>query len=51
MCCDLYIDNWKKYMDETNPGWNEPYMDDDSVYFDDEDIALLDNETDDYYGD
>ena len=50
MCCDLYIDNWKKYMDETNPGWNEPYIDD-SLYFDDEDIALLDNETDDYYGD
>ena len=51
MCCDLYIDNWKKYMDEKNPGWNEPYMDDDSLYFDDDDIALLDNETDDYYGD
>lgn len=51
MCCDLYIDNWKKYMDEINPGWNKPYMDDDSLYFDDEDIALLDNEMDDYYGD
>lgn len=37
-------------MDETNPGWNEPYMDNDSLYFKDEDIALLDDETDDYYG-
>lgn len=51
MCCDLYIDNWKKYMDETNPGWNNSYMDNDSLYFEDEDLDLLDNGTDDYYGD
>lgn len=51
MCCDLYIDNWKKYMDETNPGWNEPYMNNEDLCFDDEDIIFLDDEIDDCYGD
>lgn len=51
MCYDLYIENWKKYMDETEPGWNKSYMDEENLYFNDEDLDLLNDEMENYYGD